>query len=423
MNKIIIIGAGPAGLSAAYHLKSGYELFEKEKESGGLLRSKNINGFIFDYAGHIFSTRDRYVTDLINKLLGDNVHFQDRSSWVYSKGKYTPYPFQANTFGLPVEVVKECLLGAIKAHYENLKYSRPLNFKEWIYARFGEGIARHFMLPYNSKLWTVPLEEMDCAWINSRIPEPGIEEVLEGALSSPPQSHSKFGYPLRGGCGALPNSFGISAHLNAKITHISLSDRTVTVNDKERIGYDRLISTMPLPELIRIIDGVPPDVLEVCPRLRFVSLLCVNLGFARSRISEKHWIYYPEKEFVFHRNFIQSNISPYLCPEGTSSITCEISYSPYKRIDKEKIVERVVNDLILANYIDRNDEILAEDVVDIEYAYIVPDIDYKSKIKKAFDFLESNRIYSAGRFAEWEYYDTDDAILSGKRIAERINKC
>ena len=420
MGKIIIIGAGPAGLSAAYHLKSGYELFEKEKEVGGLLRSRNINGFIFDYAGHIFSTRDRYVTGLINKLLGDNVHFQDRSSWVYSKGKYTPYPFQANTFGLPVEVVKECLLGAIKAHYEILKDSRPLNFKEWIYARFGDGIARHFMLPYNSKIWTVPLEEMDCEWINSRIPEPGIEEVLEGALYSRPQSHSKFGYPLRGGCGALPNSFGVSTHLNAEITHISLSDRTVTVNGKERIVYDRIISTMPLPELIRIIDVVPRDALEVCNRLRFVSLLCVNLGFARARISDKHWIYYPEKEFVFHRNFIQSNISPYLCPEGTSSITCEISYSPYKKIDKEKIVERVVNDLILANYIDRNDGILAEDIVDLKYAYIIPDIDYKSKIKKVFDFLESNHIYSAGRFAEWEYYDTDDAILSGKRTAEKM---
>ncbi len=425
MNKIIIIGAGPSGLSTAYHLKSEHIIFEKEKEVGGLLRSRRIDGFIFDYAGHIFSIKDKYVMDLIRKLLGDNLLFQDRESWVYSKGRYTRYPFQANTFGLPADVIKECLIGAINAHYKNPDGSKPSNFKEWVYSKFGEGIAKHFMLPYNKKLWTVPLEEMGYEWVSSRIPEPGIEEMLEGALNplggQSPNYHARFGYPLRGGCKALPEAFGISPRLKAEVTGISLKDKTVTINGRERMGYGKIISTMPLPELIRIIDTAPPDLVKVSNELRFVSLLCVNLGFNRPGITDKHWIYYPEEEFIFHRNFIQSNISPYLCPEGTSSITCEISYSPYKRIDKEGAVERVIKDLTLSNYIGKDDKILAEDVVDIKYAYIVPDIDYKAGLKDVFGFLEKHDIYSVGRFAEWEYYDTDDAILSGKRIAEKIN--
>ena len=176
--KIIVIGAGVAGLSTAYHLKRDYEIFEKEKNAGGLARSREVDGFIFDYAGHIFFTKDNYALNLVNKLIGNNFHFQTRNSWVYSKNTYTRYPFQANTFGLPVEVVKKCVLGVIKARYGNYKRLKPSNFKEWIYYTFGDGIAEHFMIPYNKKLWTIPLEEMSYEWFRDRVPVPAILRVL-----------------------------------------------------------------------------------------------------------------------------------------------------------------------------------------------------------------------------------------------------
>ena len=104
-DKVVILGAGLAGLSAAYHLDVDYEIYEKESEVGGLCRSRRVNGFVFDYAVHALYTSDEYATALIKKLLSGNLLSQARSSWIYSKGILTPYPFQANTFGLPVDVV------------------------------------------------------------------------------------------------------------------------------------------------------------------------------------------------------------------------------------------------------------------------------------------------------------------------------
>ena len=110
---------------------------------------------------------DSYATRLIKDiLLKDNLHIQRRSSWIYSKGVFTFYPFQANTYGLPVEVVEECILGLIKATYEKDPQMTD-NFEDWTIATFGEGIAEHFMLPFNRKCWAIDLKKMSENMLNS----------------------------------------------------------------------------------------------------------------------------------------------------------------------------------------------------------------------------------------------------------------
>ncbi len=113
----MVIGAGPTGLSAAYHLGEDAVLIEQQEQVGGWCRSIEDKGFTFDYAGHIMFSKDPYVHELYRILLGDNVHWQDREAWVYSKDVYTRYPFQGALYGLPPEVIKECILGAIEARY------------------------------------------------------------------------------------------------------------------------------------------------------------------------------------------------------------------------------------------------------------------------------------------------------------------
>ncbi|HET9445217.1 MAG TPA: NAD(P)-binding protein, partial [Steroidobacteraceae bacterium] len=120
----IVIGAGPTGLSAAYHLGKGSLLLEQHATVGGWCRSVEDNGFTFDYAGHIMFSNDPYVHELYGKLLGDNVLWQNREAWIYSKSVYTRYPFQGALHGLPAEVLKECIVGAIEARFGNLK-SQP----------------------------------------------------------------------------------------------------------------------------------------------------------------------------------------------------------------------------------------------------------------------------------------------------------
>lgn len=120
----VVIGAGPTGLSAAYHLGANSLLLEQNATVGGWCRSIEDHGFIFDYAGHIMFSNDPYVHRLYKMLLDDNVHWQDREAWVYSKNVYTRYPFQGALYGLPPEVAKECIIGAIEVRFGSIAPAR-----------------------------------------------------------------------------------------------------------------------------------------------------------------------------------------------------------------------------------------------------------------------------------------------------------
>lgn len=173
---ITILGAGLAGLSAAYHLGDGYMVLEREAEPGGLCRSIETGGYIFDIAPHILFTRDEYAGGLFSRLLEGNLLAHDRRSYIYMMGTYVKYPFEANLHPLPREVIEECIRGVI-----DRPRLEPRNFREWITASFGEGIARHYMVPYNEKVWKYPLEGMNTEWLGGRVPSPSVEEMRRGA--------------------------------------------------------------------------------------------------------------------------------------------------------------------------------------------------------------------------------------------------
>ena len=252
----VVIGAGPTGLSAAYHLGQNAVLIEKESQVGGWCRSIVDKGFTFDYAGHIMFSKDPYVHEMYKILLGDNIHWQDREAWIHSKNTYTRYPFQGALYGLPPAVIKECIMGAIESRYVE-PAGEPRNFEEFIYKVWGAGIAKHFAIPYNRKIWAVPLAEMETSWLGGRVPLPDLQEMIEGALSPVPKPmgpNARFGYPLRGGFQSLMNGFlphlKADLRLDTRVRRVSPSAHTVTLDSGEVIPYGSLISTMPLPLLI-----------------------------------------------------------------------------------------------------------------------------------------------------------------------------
>ena len=425
-DNVIILGAGLAGLSAAYHLDADYEIYEKESEVGGLCRSRRVNGFVFDYAVHTFYSQDEYAVALVIKLLADNLSSQTRSSWIYSKGVLTPYPFQANTFGLPIEVVKECVLGVIEAKYSADGQEYASNFEDWIYTTFGRGIAKHFMIPFNRKLWGIDLREMSARWIRDRIPQPGLDEVLDGALHR--QEHefgpnAQFWYPKDGGMGALPRAFlpyVKNVHLNQEVTVIYPDVRRIVLANGCSRKYDALISSLPLPRLVDMMDSVPDSIRQAGHQLKYNTIYSVNIGVSSANISDMHWVYFPEPEYAFHRISFPMNFSASMVPEGTSSITAEISASACKEIATDVLVRRVIDDLILARILRREDEILATDLIKLEPAYIIYDHLHEKNVSLIHEFLSEKDIYPCGRFGMWEYYNMDHAIVSGKAAVERL---
>jgi UDP-galactopyranose mutase len=499
-HRAIVIGAGPTGLSAAFHLGEGSLLLEQNDQVGGWCRSVVDRGFTFDYAGHIMFSNDPYVHELYQMLLGDNVHWQDREAWIYSKQVYTRYPFQGALHGLPHEVLKECLVGAIEARFGPLKGDRhvvtngqamgaandsavggietpadrkrqasspsdckaesitdccadgiaestaPLralarastangspafaNFEEFIHGVWGWGVAKHFAIPYNRKLWAVPLTSMETSWLGGRVPMPDLEEMIDGALrpvARPQGPNARFGYPLRGGFQALMKGFlprlRGDLELNARVAAVVPSKHMVVLADGRRYVYDKLISTMPLPRLVELAgDEAPARIRQAARQLRHVSVRCVNLGVARENLTEKHWIYYPE-DSVFHRIFVQGNASPHNNAPGGFALTCEITYSPQKPLpcDGEALIDLCIADCIKVGIIDAADAIVARNQVDMPCAYVVYDHARAANVATIREWLAAHDIELAGRYAEWEYYNSDHAFIAGKKAAEKVS--
>jgi protoporphyrinogen oxidase len=449
-------------LSAAYHLQEGAVLLDKNAGVGGWCRSICDHGFTFDHAGHIMFSNDPYVLKLYQLLLGDNVHWQDREAWIYSKQVYTRYPFQGALYGLPPKVIAECIIGAIEARFGAADAApaaaacavKPLedccadgsaevanataiaprrrdsrNFEEFIYKVWGKGIAKHFAIPYNRKLWTLPLTEMETSWLGGRVPLPDLEQIIEGALepvSKPMGPNARFGYPLHGGfqalmAGFLPHIKG-KVELKAEAARLLPREHVLVMADGSRYRYEHLVSTMPLPELVRLAEAeAPPEVRMAARGLCHLSVRCVNLGVAREKLTDKHWIYYPE-DTIFHRIFVQGNASPHCNPPGGFGLTCEISYSPWKPLplDGNALIERCVADCIKVTMLRPDDRIITANMVDMPYAYVVYDHARAANVALVKAWLARYDIILAGRYSEWEYYNSDHAFIAGKKAAETV---
>jgi len=478
----LILGAGPTGLSAAYHYGENSLLVECNANVGGWCRSINDSGFQFDHAGHIMFSNDAYVLEMYRMLLGDNIHWQNREAWVYSKNVYTRYPFQGALYGLPPDVLKECLVGAIEAHMgklampaaatsvaaandpaapenccgdavgvdaETSRYhaegdkehddlavtgkrsttAAAENFEQFIYRVWGRGVAKHFAIPYNRKLWTLPLSEMETSWLGDRVPLPDLEQMIDGALrpvARPMGPNARFGYPLKGGFQALMDGF--LPHLKGQLAlrrravRVQPAASVVHFDDGSQVTYQTLISTLPLPELIRLIgDEAPFDVQHAAAALRHVSIRCVNLGIGREAITDKHWVYYPE-DTIFHRIFVQGNASPHCNPPGGFGLTCEISYSPHKPlpVEGDELIERCIRDCVRVGMIRADDPVWCANQVDMPYAYVVYDHARAENVAHIRRWLAERNIVLAGRYSEWEYYNSDHAFIAGKRAAESV---
>ncbi len=430
--RILIVGAGIAGLSAAWHLQQKDVpslVLEKEDTPGGLCRSKEACGFTFDHSGHLMHFKNPYVFKLVGALLGDQFVRHERSAWVSICGRYTRYPFQANLFGLPPQIMKECLEGFIRAQRKrrNDTTKKPLNFSQWTQRTFGAGIARHFMDPYNAKFWTVPPKELTCEWLKDIVPVPVLHQVLEGAKKESTKQlgyNVHFWYPRRGGIEQLPRAFAKSLEnirTGSEISRIDIAKKEVELTSGRKEKFDVLISTIPLPEMARKIRGLSREMRAAFKKLRWNSIFNVNLGLnSCGDALKRHWIYFPQKETCFFRVGFPHNFSSALTPAGKGSLYAEVSYSGHKPIDKRKIVSRIFRDLKKAGLLSSKNRECVTDINDIAYGYPIYDRHYKTVRKKIHSFLNSHGIIPCGRYGSWKYMSMEDAILDGKRAAESV---
>jgi UDP-galactopyranose mutase len=204
------------------------------------------------------------------------------------------------------------------------------------------------------------------------------------------------------------------------LLEVDTGRRRATFRDGRVVDYERLVSTIPVPELVRRCTDLPPAIREAAAGLRCVSVYSVNLGVARERVTDMHWIYFPEPEFPFYRAGFPMNFSPALGPPGCSSLYVEISHQPAEIIPPAEVLRRVRGGLERAGIFRPDDEVLAADVQDIRYAYVLFDRHRARVLPGILAELESRGIHSIGRYGKWEHTSMEDAIAQGKELAETL---
>ncbi len=429
----VILGGGLAGLSAAYSLQSAgqdqWQVFERNDTPGGLARTMVVEGYRFDYGPHILFTIDAEIRELIQDLLGENFHAQDREAFIYHHAHdlYTRFPFQAHLHGLPTSIVADCLNGLVAAVESQARGEfEPANYLEWMRGFFGEGIADHLMIPYAKKIWTIEPELMDFSWIGRRVPTPNYQRIISGALSDEVDqvgATAQFWYTKRGGIEPLPRALAArvdNLHLERTAVKIELPEKRVVFSDGAVVPFRRLVYSLPLPFLPRFVDNLPGEVERACAGLEYQGIYCVNLGVDREKISDKHWIYYYEDIFPFHRLSLPANFSPDTVPPGKSSIATEVAFSKYRPLDRDTAVEKTIEALKAARLIREDDRIELVHTEEIFPAYVIYDLNHARNVEIIRGWLRDNDIWNVGRFGEWQYFNMDHSMRSGRRAAEEI---
>jgi protoporphyrinogen oxidase len=380
-------------------------------------------GYRFDRTGHLLHLRDPETRSLVERWVGAESLTVQRRSVVWSHGVYTRYPFQANTHGLPPSVAYECLLGFVAAHFA-AHPSPPEDFEQFCLQTFGEGISRHFMLPYNTRLWGVPANELTASWCERFVPKPRLEDVVAGAVGLRDRElgyNSTFLYP-RHGIGTLTEA------LHREVPHVELSRAPTRIDHENRslsfrdevVEYGTLISTAPLPELIQLLDQPPADVQRAARALRHNPLYYLDVALDTPCEKPYHWVYVPESRYAFYRVGCYSHFSPAMAPPNKASLYVELV--DRREPDLDELLPRVATQLTEMGLISSPASIAFARLRRLDHAYVIFDHAHASAVARIHEFLADAGIISAGRFGEWTYSSMEDALIAGREAARRAER-
>jgi protoporphyrinogen oxidase len=421
-----IVGGGLSGLCLKYLLKRPSEILEKELRVGGLCRTFRKDGFSYDIGGHILYSKDEAAVRFWRSILGSNLARRRRNNKVLFKGRYVKYPFENDLGSLDPGDAYECLVGYLKN-----THPKPVNFREWIYHTFGDGIAEKYLLPYNAKIWKFPLERMGVEWVE-RVPRPPVEDVVKSALGIPTEGYSHqlyFDYPKRGGiesliAGLAKGQDGIETGFD--VASIERRGREfIVAGEAGARRYRELVLTMPLDRAVRCLGRqAPASVVRAASGLGHSAVRIVLVGLKNASLLDKSAIYIPDGKILPHRVCFMGYFSPNNVPRGKSSLIAEVSTRRGQglyRLSAASLTERVVKDLDRAGIIRKKDVAVTE-VQDIEYGYVIYDRDYRRNVERVKSCFRSLGIRLLGRFGEFEYINMDEVIRRSASLAKELNR-
>ena len=420
-----ILGGGISGLTLQRFLRHPSEVLEKEAVSGGLCRTFWKDGFGFDIGGHILFSKHQHVTDLVNRLLGDNINHCRRANKILFRGRYVKYPFENDLGALEKQDCYDCLIDYLKNDFPE-----PANLEEWGYRAFGRSIAEKYFLPYNRKIWKTEPREMGLDWVG-RVPKPPLEDVVKSALGIDTEGYTHqlhFRYPLRGGFEALVRTIIIDpsrVHCDSSIQSIRKNESGWTVvAGQTRWQFDHLVITFPIQEAIRCFDDMPANVVEAMDGLRYNSLRVAFVAVNNESLMDKSAIYIPDPAVLPHRVCCMGYFSPNMVRPGTSSLVAETtvrSGDATDRLSNDDFLGVVIGDLDRSGIL-RQRDVIVRDTRRFEYAYPVYDHAHSRNTRIIRAHFAKQGIDLLGRFAEFDYINSDEVMRRAIVMAERLNE-
>ncbi len=436
---MLIVGAGLTGLAAAHHLAAPWHLIESEAHPGGKATSRRRDGYTFDVTGHWLHLRSPRVRAWLDGVVDFTSWTEiERVTRVWVAGTSTAYPFQANLHGLPPQLVRECLTGFVEAQLRRARgeSEAPRTFSEFVLDRFGAGMAEHFFVPYNRKLWGVDLDELTPEWVSRFVPQPDLDQVIAGAVGVVQEGlgyNARFLYPSIGGIDALPHALlaGLSPAVDTGRGTVSLRTRLRKVDLRHRRVYleksdgasvstetrefSQMISSVPLPRLIDVIDEVPDEVREAAALLRSVAWSWFDVALRRPSPTNWHWLYVADPSLPFFRVGNYSNALPAMAPRGGSSLYVEMTA-------RDVVCDQntLVRGLIEIGAMGSEDDLVFAEHRQLSCAYVLFDKHWASARGRVLDWLRQHGILSTGRYGGWTYNSMEDALIMGMEAADWV---
>ncbi|MCJ2089451.1 FAD-dependent oxidoreductase [Methylobacterium sp. E-005] len=429
MYEYAILGGGIAGLSFASFIDGSSIVLESQDRVGGLSRSYALNGIDYDIGPHVIFSKNREILDLHTSMIKTNKI--RRSNQIVLKGRYIKYPFENDLSSLDPLDRDCCLREFLHNPYDRYVSTNMLQF---FLGTFGEGITRLYLQPYNEKIWKFDPSCMDKQMVD-RIPKPPREDVIASAngIASEGYTHQLYyHYPASGGFQTLVDSYKARAEAKGQTV---CTDAQVCALEKSAAGWKiktrteeffakKIVSTIPMQELLKMLQP-PDDIIRTLDRLLYNSIYIVVVQVRRDKIGNHFGLYIPDEDVIFHRLSKLNHLGEQYCmPDGGSTLMAEVTFRPdsyLSTVSKNTIVEQVITGMVKAGFIDRSD------ITDVairheNYAYVIYDLDHRKNVDKILSYLESVDIMSVGRFAEFEYLNTDAVAERTLALAHKLKQ-
>lgn len=429
-DNIVILGAGMAGFGAAHRFHEAglpTTLYEQRDYHGGHTASHIFpEGFTFDEGPHISFTKSARLQNLFADSVEGEFETLQTNVTNYWKGHWIKHPAQTNLYGLPTNLIVSILKDFTAVHGKPAPEIR--NYADWLISTYGQTFAQTFPMEYTRKYHTTTAENMSIDWIGPRMYQPSIDEVLQGALApNAPEVHyiSHFRYPRRGGFVQFLNRFVKETNLKTghRLTHLNPVRRELHFANGRVTPYGHLVSSIPLPELIPLIDGAPADIREAAGRLACSEVVVVNLGFSKRDIIDATWTYFYDQDFFLTRLSTPHLQSRNNVPSGCCSIQAECYFSEkYRPLGRrpEDCIDPVIEDLRRCGLIAGAHEVVYRGVMHIKYANVIFDLESAAAVATVHGFLDDIGVRYCGRYGDWAYIWTDQSFESGERAATRV---